>query len=86
MIREGHWAVGWVEWIGIHQDAQGALQKAEKILAGLEDYPVVDEVDWSALEDAEATEYWLSCSTRHRFELRQEAGDSIFAARPDHPT
>lgn len=44
VVREGHWAVGWVEWIAIHQDDGKALAIADDIKRGLEDYPVIDEM------------------------------------------
>jgi hypothetical protein len=31
VVRESHWAVGWVEWIAIHQDDDKALEIADKI-------------------------------------------------------
>jgi hypothetical protein len=61
VIREGHWAVGWVEWIAIHQDDATALAIADEIAAGLEDYPVVNESHWSDLEMEEANDVWRDC-------------------------
>lgn len=61
VIREGHWAVGWIEWIAIHQGDETALRQADEIKAGLEDYPVVDESHWSELEDEDAQETWTNC-------------------------
>ena len=29
VVRESHWAVGWVEWIAIHQDDAAALVDAK---------------------------------------------------------
>lgn len=81
VIRERHWAVGWVEWIAIHQSDATALQKADEIAAGLEDYPVVNEDHWSELEYNEAWEYWAGESVSHRVYLCQQAGISVFAAR-----
>ena len=34
VVRESHWAVGWVEWIAIHQDDAEALRKADAIKIG----------------------------------------------------
>lgn len=84
VVREGHWAVGWVEWIAIHQDDEQALQAADEIAAGLENYPVVNEDHWSELEWEEAQDYWASMSLRDRAKLCAEAGVSIFAARRDY--
>ena len=61
VVRESHWAVGWIEWIAIRQDDSGALKIADKIKADLEDYPVVDENDYSETEMEEANEVWTNC-------------------------
>lgn len=61
VVRENHWAVGWVEWIAIHESDTAALQAADAIKAGLEDYPVVDEYLWSEYESADANETWANC-------------------------
>lgn len=61
VVHEGHWAVGWVEWIAIHETNQTAIDIAEKILEKLEDYPVIDEEHFSELEHDEADEVWREC-------------------------
>ena len=61
VVRESHWAVGWVEWIAIHQDDSAALEIADEIKAGLDDYPVIDENDWSERESDDADETWKNC-------------------------
>ena len=53
VVRESHFLCGWVEWIAIHESATQAIEKAERILAQLEDYPILDEADFSALEEEE---------------------------------
>ena len=68
-VHEGHWAVGWVEWIAIHQDDTAAVKLAEEMEASLENYPVLDENDWSEREMEEANQVWKSCySERERIE------------------
>lgn len=84
LVREGHWAVGWVEWIAIHESDITALQNADGIACALEDYPVVNEDHWSELEWNEAAEYWERMSVRERAEYCERAGVSIFAARRDY--
>lgn len=81
VVRESHWAVGWIEWIAIHESDTKALEIAESILKALEDYPVVNEDHWSNLEYEEACEYWERMSIRDRVEYCQRAGVSIFGAR-----
>lgn len=85
VIRERHWAVGWIEWIAIHQDDTAALQKADDIARKLQDYPVVNEDHWSELEHEEVCDFWASLSVRERASYCKEAGLSIFAARHDYP-
>ena len=60
-IVESHWAVGWVEWIGIHKNDEAALKVADEIIKNLESYPVVDESDWSEREQEEADKVWKNC-------------------------
>jgi hypothetical protein len=69
VIRESHWAVGWVEWIAIHESDAAALSAASEIAENLEDYPVVDEMHWSDLEYEEAAEFWNSLSPRDRVQM-----------------
>ena len=65
VVRESHWAVGWVEWIAIEADgtpeADKALQIADEIKAGLENYPVVDEDHLSLIEQEDADQTWQNC-------------------------
>lgn len=78
VVNEGHWAVGWVEWIAIHKDDHGALRKADEIMDSLEDYPVVNEEDWSELETEEANEVWAQCySDRDRLDYIRRYRDQF---------
>ena len=61
VIQESHWAVGWVEWIAIHESDAKALQIADEIVEALQDYPVIDESDFSEREWTEAGEVWQQC-------------------------
>lgn len=61
VVRESHWAVGWVEWIAIHESATEALQIADKLKGKLENYPVLDEEHYCQLETEEANEVWKNC-------------------------
>lgn len=61
VVRESHWAVGWVEWIAIHESATEALRIADDIKTKLEDYPIVDEFLYSEYETEEAEEVWREC-------------------------
>ncbi len=61
VVNEGHWAVGWVEWIAIHESDEKALRAAEEIACALADYPALDEMDWSERETESATRVWRDC-------------------------
>ncbi len=53
-VREAsfsHWAVGWGESLLVSKDApEDVLEAAEEMLDGLENYPVLDEEDYSSRE------------------------------------
>lgn len=61
VVRENHWAVGWVEWIAIHESAEAQLAIADQIQGRLENYPVIDEQLWSEYEQMDADETWRNC-------------------------
>ena len=84
IVRERHWAVGWVEWIAIHESDSVALTVADEIAAALTDYPVVSDDHFSQLEWDEVCAYWERMSVRDRVDYCSRAGLSIFAARRDH--
>jgi len=83
VVREGHWAVGWIEWIAIHESDADAILKAEDMLCALSDYPVLNESHFSELEHSEAENTWQKMPIKYRVELCQDAGISVFAARHD---
>lgn len=56
--RSNHWAVGWVEYLVIDPTDAARIAEAERLLARLEDYPVLDEMAWSNLEQDEYHEAW----------------------------
>lgn len=65
VVRESHWAVGWVEWIAIEADesdeSNAALAIADEICEKLKDYPILDEDDFFEREQEEADSIWKSC-------------------------
>lgn len=83
VVREGHWAVGWVEWIAIHQDDHKAVTAADEMLCALSDYPVLSDEDFSELEMEDAALAWEQMPLRYRVKLCAECGVSIFASRHD---
>jgi hypothetical protein len=78
VVRENHWAVGWVEWIAIHATDEVALRKADRIVDGLNSYPVVNESHWSELEMEEANEVWRDCYTDRERVAYMRANPSQF--------
>lgn len=80
VVHESHWAVGWVEWIAIHESDDAALREADRLCGELEDYPVLDEEDHSRREWEECERVWSDCysaSERIRY-LRAEGVTSGF--------
>lgn len=61
VARESHWACGWIELIYIHESDIEALKIADNILKELEDYPVLNEDDWSEREMESANQVWRDC-------------------------
>jgi hypothetical protein len=54
VVRDRHWAVGWVEWIAIHKDDEKALRIADENIERMEDYPFLDEDDyWDPAQEFE---------------------------------
>jgi len=84
VVREGHWAVGWVEWIAIHESDTKALNIADDILCALSDYPVLDESDFSEREWNAAQDCWESLPLSERLDLCRKADVSIYAARHNY--
>ena len=69
IVREGHWAVGWVEWVAIHESNAEALKEADRLAARLESYPLLDDEDASNREWADYESQW-----KDRWVRREWAG------------
>lgn len=50
VVTENHWAVGWIQWIAIHESDEVALRSADEMKERLADYPILDEGDYSNRE------------------------------------
>jgi hypothetical protein len=82
VARANHWAVGWVETLYVRKDADSTLlARLDEMIGGLEDYPALDEFDWSELEWDEACDYWSRMSVSERVYELQRSDLCIFAAR-----
>lgn len=71
-IREGHWACGWIEWIGIHKDAYDKLKIADEIMERLERYTILDEDDVIQKEQIEAERIWASMDVEERIQYMRD--------------
>ncbi len=80
VVCENHWAVGWVEWIAIHSSNIQAIAKAKELCGRANDYPVLDESDWSNREYEQANEVWKNCySAKERIDyIRQHRSQFEF--------
>jgi len=58
IIRHSHWLCGWIEFIIISPDAVSIIKQAEKLLAELEDYPILDEDNLWDREQELAERIW----------------------------
>ena len=87
IIRDHHWAVGWVETLCIHESNITALERAEELQAGLmDDYPVLDEEDYSNRQYEARQESWKWLSIKERVRVIQKYSredTSVFAARSE---
>lgn len=50
VVRNSHWAVGWIEMILVHKNDVMHVEIAQEILDRYEQYPVVDEDLYSQME------------------------------------
>lgn len=74
IIRDSHWAVGWVETLYIHQDAKEIVAWAEAVEKRLEGYPIYNEDLYSEMEMEEKAKFWQNCDKDERVALLKEAG------------
>ncbi len=58
--RFGHWGPGWFEIIIVRPDTDAA-RIGDEIADALENYPVLDDDDFSERETNEANEVWKNC-------------------------
>lgn len=75
VVRESHWAVGWIEWIAIHESDERSLAIADTLAERLENYPILDERHLSELEWTVSADYWDSLAPREKvqFALNERA-------------
>mgnify|MGYP001572232116 CR=1 FL=1 len=78
--RSSHWAVGWIDRLVVRPGSAAATE-AMRLHAKLDDYPVLDEEDWSELECDAAADFWQAASVSERIYWCKRYRLSIFAAR-----
>lgn len=81
VIRSGHWAVGWVEVILIHESDKEHIKIGEEIQDSLSDYPVLSDERYYSYEAKEVNDYWMSAGLRERIRLCQDCKIPFTAAR-----
>ena len=84
VLRFGHWGPGWFEIILVRPDCTAYINAVD-IENRLENYPVLDDEDYSRRELEAAAELWEQSDTKDRIHYisRHGSGErvSIFAAR-----
>lgn len=60
IVRMDHWAVGWIEHLAVKQGTSEHAT-ATALEQKLEDYPILNENDFSELETDNANEVWANC-------------------------
>lgn len=56
IVRERHWAVGWVEWLAIRPEDRAVVEAAERIAEEIEGYPVLDDDRLARIEVEDETD------------------------------
>lgn len=92
ILRHSHWAVGWVEIVIVRPGTESE-RVCKEIEDGLNDYPVVDDGEFSIFENEEVRAIWKGKNLSDRIELINNHNEnaikhgnktvSIFASRKD---
>jgi hypothetical protein len=84
VVRHGHWACGWIEYITVDDTAPASLlDQCVDIVRALSDYPVYSDDLYSEAQWEAIAEHWERSNLRDRVKYCKEAGISMFAARRD---
>ena len=84
IYKVNHWAYGWIEEILINPANADMVELANNIRKQLDDYPVLDEDDYSHRQWDYAHEIWDGLSIRERVELCQRFKIPVLEARHDY--
>lgn len=81
VVSESHWAVGWIEWIAIHPSCPKAVTVARLLAERLDQYPVLDDDDYSEREEESAQQCWSASSLSDRLYYIRDTGLSLYSIR-----
>lgn len=81
--RSGHWAVGWIELLMIHESDMRLLLIAEDLISSIKYYPILDDEDYCQRECEAKQWQWESMELKQKIELCSKASISIFAGRAE---
>ena len=73
----------WLVWITYGQNNTEAFNEAERIEGALEDYPVLNDSDYSEREWTAKAEYWENLDLSEKIELCVDNNYSMFSARSE---
>jgi len=65
--RFGHWACGWWESLSV-KDGSSSHSIGQDITEQIDSYPILDEDDFSEIEQEQANEVWESFNDKERVE------------------
>lgn len=74
VIRDRHWAVGWIEYILVHKDSK-KVAEAEKIMKDYDAYPVLDDNHYSEAQEEYLIEVFKNYFSDFLHELMSFLGD-----------
>lgn len=75
--RFSHWAVGWLEYLMVNPSDVQAVEESNKIIEEMEQYPVLDDEHFSAVEQDDIDESWEAYG-RYGFRKAFEGQIDIF--------
>lgn len=61
IFRFGHWACGYWEALCVNSSNNNKFKIASEIYESIQNYPVLNEDDFSEREQVKASEIWLNC-------------------------
>ena len=84
VFQASHWACGWIDQIIYNTECEAIVEKLVELECAIDDYPILNEDDWSERESEAVQKYWSELSLNEKIEYCAENDTSIFAARLDY--